>query len=152
MSKFFRFLKSIWNTRKAGNGISNLWCMKPVQKSLIKGRGMQEKRSQWSKLFLIYFNRSKWTFSYLQSKGSKCYFPCSQFMYVKVHVGPKILFHSKKKKEALRPKKFFLIWKLIFFCIHHNLYLLIRGLFFITLLFFHTILLQSSKLNTVLNI
>ena len=41
--------------------------------------------------------------------------------------------------------------KNIFF-IHQNLYLLIRDLFFITLLFFHTILLQNSKLNTVLDI
>ena len=45
---------------------------------------------------------------------------------------------------------------IFFFClfvlIHQNLYLLIRGLFFIILLFFHTIPLQNSKLNTVLNI
>ena len=45
---------------------------------------------------------------------------------------------------------FFMIW--IFFLIHQNLYLLIRGLFFIILLFFLTIPLQNSKLNTVLNI
>ena len=38
------------------------------------------------------------------------------------------------------------------FFIHQNLYLLIRGLFFITMLFLHTILLQNSILNIVLNI
>ena len=57
---------------------------------------------------------------------------------------PPIFFHDLKIKFS-------------FFFIHQNLYLLIRGLFFITLLFFHAIeihaiLLQNSKLNTVLNI
>ena len=41
-----------------------------------------------------------------------------------------------------------MIWKLLFFFfIHQNLYLLIRGLFFTTSLFFHTILLQKYYLN-----
>ena len=57
------------------------------------------------------------------------------------------------KKMAL-PKNFFHDLEIKFFSslIHQNLYLLIRGLFVIILLFFHTILLQNSKLNTVLNI
>ena len=57
------------------------------------------------------------------------------------------------KKMALPKKIVFMIWKLkTFFFIHQYLYLLISGLFFIILLFFHTILLQNSKLNIVLNI
>ena len=48
------------------------------------------------------------------------------------------------------PKSFFHDLEIhFFFFIHQNLYLLLRGLFFITLLFFHTILFQNSKLNTV---
>ena len=57
------------------------------------------------------------------------------------------------KKMAL-PKDFFHDLEIKFFLslIHQNLYLLIRGLFFIILLFFHKIPLQNSKSNTVLNI
>ena len=52
-----------------------------------------------------------------------------------------------------RPKIFLMIWKLLLlFFSHQNSYryLLIRGLSLLLLLFFHTILLQNSKLNSVL--
>ena len=70
----------------------------------------------------------------------------------------KIFFVSPYKKWTLKkwpyPKIFFhdLEIKNIFFLFTKIYTFSLKGLFFITLLFFHTILLQNSKLNTVLDI
>ena len=77
-----------------------------------------------------------------------------EFLILVFFIGPKIkyfLFPLTRPTLKNGPTQIS-FHDLDFFFINQNLYLVIRGLFFITLLFFHTVLLQNSKLNTVLNI